>query len=163
APLATATKTPKALSQEKINEYAKIGEKGMAVSSRRDQILKNSEEVIMKFMELYQNIYQANKELQVIGGPISEELDHAKLQHETFQKKLDYPVDDLVKFGIFDHPRAPNKVLAALDYRVDQMEFFLEKIDNQGGSLGCNASNVADHPKDVPGLAHAIIHLEEVR
>ncbi|KAH9317235.1 hypothetical protein KI387_019004, partial [Taxus chinensis] len=66
---------------------------------------------------LYQNIDQANKELQAIAGPIFKELDHARLQHETFQKMLDYPVDDLMKFGVFDHPRAPNKVLAALDYQ----------------------------------------------
>ncbi|KAH9320796.1 hypothetical protein KI387_015435, partial [Taxus chinensis] len=64
APPTTAAETPEALSQEKINEYAKIGEQGMAVSTWRDQILKDSEEVIVKFMELYQNIGQANKELQ---------------------------------------------------------------------------------------------------
>ncbi|KAH9313599.1 hypothetical protein KI387_022226, partial [Taxus chinensis] len=129
APPIAATETPEALSQEKINEYAKIGEQGVAVSSWREQILKDSEEVITKFTELYQNIDQANKELQAIAGPISEELDHARLQHETFQKMLDFPVNDLMKFGIFDHPRAPNKILVALDYQVDQMEFVLEKID----------------------------------
>ncbi|KAH9287445.1 hypothetical protein KI387_031562, partial [Taxus chinensis] len=101
----------------------------MAVSTGRDQILKDSEEVIFKFTELYQNISQVNKDLQEITGPISEELDHARLQHEMFQKMLDCSVDDLVKFDIFDHPRVPNKILAALDYRVDQMEFILEKID----------------------------------
>ena len=63
APPTTANETPKALSQEKINEYAKIGEQGMAISSWIDQILKDSEEVIVKFTELYQNIGQANKEL----------------------------------------------------------------------------------------------------
>ncbi|KAH9310035.1 hypothetical protein KI387_037946, partial [Taxus chinensis] len=100
APPVAATKTPEALSQEKINEYSKIGEQD-----------------------------QANKELQAIIGPISEELDHVRLQHKTFQKMLDCPVDDLMKFYIFGHPKAPNKVFAALDYRVDQMEFVLEKID----------------------------------
>ncbi|KAH9318408.1 hypothetical protein KI387_020177, partial [Taxus chinensis] len=44
APPTTATKTPKVLSQDKINEYAKIGEQGMVVSTWRDQILKDSEE-----------------------------------------------------------------------------------------------------------------------
>ncbi|KAH9319979.1 hypothetical protein KI387_021748, partial [Taxus chinensis] len=43
-PPTTATKTHKTLSQEKINEYAKIGEQGMAISTLRDQILKYSEE-----------------------------------------------------------------------------------------------------------------------
>ncbi|KAH9314117.1 hypothetical protein KI387_022744, partial [Taxus chinensis] len=117
APPMTVADPPKVLSQEKINEYAKIGEQGVAVSTWREQILKDSEEVITKFTELYQNIDQVNKELQEIAGPISEELDHARLQHETFQKMLDCLVNDLVKFDIFDHPRAPNKVLAALDYR----------------------------------------------
>ncbi|KAH9295877.1 hypothetical protein KI387_039465, partial [Taxus chinensis] len=77
APPTTATETPEALSQDKINEYTKIGEQGMAVSTWRDQILKDSEEVIVKFTELYQNIGRVNKELQVIARPISEELDHA--------------------------------------------------------------------------------------
>ncbi|KAH9302230.1 hypothetical protein KI387_013813, partial [Taxus chinensis] len=64
-------------------------------SSWRDQILKDSEEVIVKFIELYQNINQVNKYLQAIAGPISEELDHARLQHETFQKMLDCSVNNL--------------------------------------------------------------------
>ncbi|KAH9294998.1 hypothetical protein KI387_038586, partial [Taxus chinensis] len=129
APPTTATETPEPLSQDKINEYTKIGEQGMAVSTWRDQILKESEGVIVKFTELYQNINQANKALQAIAGPISEELDHARLQHETFQKMLDCSVKDLVKFGVFNHPRAPNKILSTLDYQVDQLEFVLEKID----------------------------------
>ncbi|KAH9295829.1 hypothetical protein KI387_039417, partial [Taxus chinensis] len=117
APPTTAAETPEPLSQDKINEYAKIGEQGMAVSAWRDQILKESEGVIVRFTELYQNIDRGNKALQAIAGPISEELDHARLQHETFQKMLDCSVEDLVKFGVFDHPRAPNKILSTLDYR----------------------------------------------
>ncbi|KAH9297092.1 hypothetical protein KI387_028774, partial [Taxus chinensis] len=35
----------------------------------------------------------------------------------------------LVKFGVFGHPRALNKIMSTLDYRVDQLEFVLEKID----------------------------------
>ncbi|KAH9331754.1 hypothetical protein KI387_003862, partial [Taxus chinensis] len=129
APPTTATETPEPLSQDKINEYAKIGEQGMAVSSWRSQILKESEGVIAKFTGLYQNINQMNRELQVIAGPISKELDHARMQHETFQKILDCSVKDLVKFGVFGHPRALNKILSTLDYRVDQLEFVLEKIE----------------------------------
>ncbi|KAH9311141.1 hypothetical protein KI387_026176, partial [Taxus chinensis] len=129
APPTTATKTPKPLSQEKINEYAKIGEQGMAISDWRSQILKESEGFITKFTDLYHNINRTNRELQVIAGPISEELDHAKMQHKTFQRMLDCSVDDLVKFGVFGHPRALNKILSTLDYRVDQLEFVLEKID----------------------------------
>ncbi|KAH9327846.1 hypothetical protein KI387_043780 [Taxus chinensis] len=72
---------------------------------------------------------ERNRELQAIAGPISEELDHSKMQHETFQKMLDCSVEDLVKFGVFGHPRALNKILSTLDYRVDQLEFVLEKID----------------------------------
>ncbi|KAH9293105.1 hypothetical protein KI387_041692 [Taxus chinensis] len=101
----------------------------MAVSTWRSQILKESEGVIAKFTSLYQNINRVNKELQAIAGPISEELDHARMQHETFQKMLDCSVEDLVKFGVFGHPRALNKILSTLDYRVDQLEFVLEKID----------------------------------
>lgn len=56
----------------------------MAVSSWREQILKDSEEVITKFTELYRNIDQANNELQAIARPISKELYHVRLQHETF-------------------------------------------------------------------------------
>ncbi|KAH9331973.1 hypothetical protein KI387_004081, partial [Taxus chinensis] len=40
APPTTAAETPEPLSQDKINEYAKIGEQGMAVSTWRSQILK---------------------------------------------------------------------------------------------------------------------------
>ncbi|KAH9324213.1 hypothetical protein KI387_004391, partial [Taxus chinensis] len=42
---------------------------------------------------------------------------------------FDYSVKDLVKFGIFGHPRALNKIMSTLDYQVDQLEFVLEKID----------------------------------
>ncbi|KAH9297239.1 hypothetical protein KI387_028921, partial [Taxus chinensis] len=128
APPTAAAETPESLSQDKINEYAKIGEKGMEVSTWRSQILKESEGVIANFTVLYQNINQSNRELQAIAGPISEELDHAKMQHETFQKILDSLVDDLVKFDVFGHPRALKKILSTLDYRVDQLEFVLEKI-----------------------------------
>ncbi|KAH9321285.1 hypothetical protein KI387_015924, partial [Taxus chinensis] len=62
-------------------------------------------------------INQTNREIQAIAGPISEELDHARMQHETFQKMLDCSVKDLVKFGIFGHPRALNKILSTLDYQ----------------------------------------------
>ncbi|KAH9323115.1 hypothetical protein KI387_017754, partial [Taxus chinensis] len=96
APPTTAAETPEPLSQDKINEYAKIGEQGMAVFPWRSQILKESEGVIAKFTDLYQNINRTNRELQAIAGPISEELDHARMQHETFQKMLDCSVDDLV-------------------------------------------------------------------
>ncbi|KAH9323483.1 hypothetical protein KI387_018122, partial [Taxus chinensis] len=64
APPTTTAETPEPLSQDKINEYAKISEQGMAVSAWRDQILKESEGVIVKFTKLYQNINQANKALQ---------------------------------------------------------------------------------------------------
>ncbi|KAH9326364.1 hypothetical protein KI387_006542, partial [Taxus chinensis] len=56
-------------------------------------------------------------ELQAIVGPISELLDHARMQHETFQKMFDYSVKDLVKFGVFGHPRALKKILSTLDYQ----------------------------------------------
>ncbi|KAH9316252.1 hypothetical protein KI387_024879, partial [Taxus chinensis] len=46
APPTTAAETSELLSQEKINEYSKIGEQGMAVSAWRSQILKDSERVI---------------------------------------------------------------------------------------------------------------------
>ncbi|KAH9296356.1 hypothetical protein KI387_039944, partial [Taxus chinensis] len=117
APPIAATETPEVLSQEKINEYTKIGEQGAAVSSWREKILRDSEEVITKFTGLYQSIDKANNELQEIAGPISEELDHARLQHETFQKMVDCPTDDLLKFGVIDHPRAHNKALVTLDYQ----------------------------------------------
>ncbi|KAH9303235.1 hypothetical protein KI387_014818, partial [Taxus chinensis] len=129
APPTTAAETPEPLSQDKINEYAKIGEQGMAVSAWRSQILKDSERVIAKFTDLYLNINKANKELQALAGPILEELDHARLQHETFQRMFDCSVEVLVKFGVFGHPRALNKVLSTLDYQMDQLEFVLEKID----------------------------------
>ncbi|KAH9302680.1 hypothetical protein KI387_014263, partial [Taxus chinensis] len=61
--------------------------------------------------------------------PISEELEHARLQHETFQQMFDCSVKDLVNFGVFGHPRVLNKVISTLDYRMDQLEFVLEKID----------------------------------
>ncbi|KAH9326620.1 hypothetical protein KI387_006798, partial [Taxus chinensis] len=95
SPPPTATETPEVLSQDKINEYAKIGEQGMAVSTWRDQILKDNKDVIVKFTELYQNINQVKKDLQGIVGPISKELDHARLQHKTFQKMIEFSVDDL--------------------------------------------------------------------
>ncbi|KAH9331679.1 hypothetical protein KI387_003787, partial [Taxus chinensis] len=117
APPTTAAETPEPLSQDDINEYAKIGGQGMAVSTWRSQILKESEGVIAKFTRLYQNINRMNRELQVIAGPISIELDHTRMQHETFQKMLDCSVEDLVKFGVFGHPRALNKILSTLDYR----------------------------------------------
>ncbi|KAH9319984.1 hypothetical protein KI387_021753, partial [Taxus chinensis] len=66
APSTTTTETPEPLSQDKINEYTKIGEQGMAVSTWRDQILKESEGVIVKFTELYHNINHVNKALQAI-------------------------------------------------------------------------------------------------
>ncbi|KAH9299392.1 hypothetical protein KI387_031074, partial [Taxus chinensis] len=56
APPTTATETSELLSQEKINEYAKIGEQGMAVSAWRSQILKDSEKVIAEFSNLYLSI-----------------------------------------------------------------------------------------------------------
>ncbi|KAH9297266.1 hypothetical protein KI387_028948, partial [Taxus chinensis] len=56
APPTTAAETSELLSQEKINEYAKIGEQGMAVSAWRSQILKDSEKVIAEFSDLYLNI-----------------------------------------------------------------------------------------------------------
>ncbi|KAH9294191.1 hypothetical protein KI387_040604 [Taxus chinensis] len=129
APPTTAAETSELLSQEKINEYAKIGEQGMAVSAWRSQILKDSEKVIAEFSDLYLNISKVNKELQALAGPISEELEHARLQHEAFQQMFDCSVEDLVKFGVFGHPRALNKIMSTLDYRVDQLEFILEKID----------------------------------
>ncbi|KAH9331976.1 hypothetical protein KI387_004084, partial [Taxus chinensis] len=64
APPTTAMETPEVLSQDKINEYAKIGKQGMEVSAWRDQILKDNEDVILKFTKLYQNINQVNKDLQ---------------------------------------------------------------------------------------------------
>lgn len=99
------------------------------MSSWREQILRDSEEVITKFTGLYQSIDKGNNELQSIAGPVSEELDHAKLQHETFQKMVNCPINDLLKFGVIDHPRAHNKALITLDYWVDQIEFVLEKIE----------------------------------
>ncbi|KAH9331916.1 hypothetical protein KI387_004024, partial [Taxus chinensis] len=42
-PTTAAAETPELLSQDKINEYSKIGEQGMAVSAWRSQILKDSE------------------------------------------------------------------------------------------------------------------------
>jgi hypothetical protein len=42
---------------------------------------------------------------------------------------FDCSVEDLVKFGVFGHPRALNKTISTLDYRIDQLEFVLEKID----------------------------------
>ncbi|KAH9294568.1 hypothetical protein KI387_038156, partial [Taxus chinensis] len=98
APPTTTAETSELLSHEKINEYSKIGEQGMAVSAWRSQILKDSERVITEFVNLYLNIGKTNKELQVLAGPISEELDHARLQHETFQQMFDCSVEDLVKF-----------------------------------------------------------------
>ncbi|KAH9315900.1 hypothetical protein KI387_024527, partial [Taxus chinensis] len=95
APPTTAAETPELLSQEKINEYSKIGEQGMAVSAWRSQILKDSERVIAEYISLYLNIEKANKELQALAGPISEELEHARLQHETFQQMFDCSVEDL--------------------------------------------------------------------
>ncbi|KAH9315580.1 hypothetical protein KI387_024207, partial [Taxus chinensis] len=44
APPTTATETLEVLIQDKIKKYAKIGEQGMAVSTWRNQILKDSEE-----------------------------------------------------------------------------------------------------------------------
>ncbi|KAH9317619.1 hypothetical protein KI387_019388, partial [Taxus chinensis] len=52
---------------------------GMAVSAWRSQILKDSERVITEFVNLYLNIGKANKELQALARPISEELEHARL------------------------------------------------------------------------------------
>ncbi|KAH9287476.1 hypothetical protein KI387_031593, partial [Taxus chinensis] len=66
APPTTTAETPDPLSQNKINEYAKIGEQGMAVSTWRNQILKESEGVIAKFTRLYQNINWVNREFQAI-------------------------------------------------------------------------------------------------
>ncbi|KAH9310136.1 hypothetical protein KI387_038047, partial [Taxus chinensis] len=91
----------------------------MAVSAWRSQILKDSERVIAKFTDLYLNINKENKELQALAGPISEELDHARLQHETFQQMFDCSVEDLVKFSVFGHPRALNKVISTRDYRIN--------------------------------------------
>ncbi|KAH9289167.1 hypothetical protein KI387_033284, partial [Taxus chinensis] len=56
APPTTAAETSELLSQEKINEYAKIGEQGMGVSTWRSQILKDIEKVIAEFFDLYLNI-----------------------------------------------------------------------------------------------------------
>ncbi|KAH9308806.1 hypothetical protein KI387_036717, partial [Taxus chinensis] len=42
---------------------------------------------------------------------------------------VNYSADDLLKFGVINHPRAHNKALTALDYQVDQMEYILERID----------------------------------
>ncbi|KAH9323585.1 hypothetical protein KI387_018224, partial [Taxus chinensis] len=56
APPTTAAETFELLSQEKINDYAKIGEQGMVVSTWRSQILKDSEKVIVEFSDLYLNI-----------------------------------------------------------------------------------------------------------
>ncbi|KAH9327511.1 hypothetical protein KI387_007689, partial [Taxus chinensis] len=56
APPTTTAETSELLSQEKINEYANIGEQGMAVSAWRNQILKDSEKVIAEFSDLYLNI-----------------------------------------------------------------------------------------------------------
>ncbi|KAH9331193.1 hypothetical protein KI387_003301, partial [Taxus chinensis] len=50
-PPTTAAETSVLLTQEKMNEYAKIGEQGMAVSAWRSQILKDSEKVIAKFSD----------------------------------------------------------------------------------------------------------------
>ncbi|KAH9287646.1 hypothetical protein KI387_031763, partial [Taxus chinensis] len=86
APPTTAAETPELLSQEKINEYSKIGEQGMAVSAWRSQILKDSEKVIAEYISLYLNIEKANKELQTLAIPVSEELENARLQHEAFQQ-----------------------------------------------------------------------------
>ena len=68
---------------------------------------------------LYLNIGKVNKELQALAGPISEELEHDRLQRETFQQMFDCSVEDLVKFDVFGHPRALNKILSTLDYQVN--------------------------------------------
>ncbi|KAH9289466.1 hypothetical protein KI387_033583, partial [Taxus chinensis] len=61
APPTTSAETPEPLSHENINEYAKIDEQGMAVSTWRSQILKEIEGVIAKFTDVYQNINQTNR------------------------------------------------------------------------------------------------------
>ncbi|KAH9304051.1 hypothetical protein KI387_008455, partial [Taxus chinensis] len=49
APPTTTAETPEPMSQGKINEYANICKQGMAVSTWRSQILKDSEQVIAMF------------------------------------------------------------------------------------------------------------------
>ncbi|KAH9287885.1 hypothetical protein KI387_032002, partial [Taxus chinensis] len=56
APPTTTAETSELLNQEKINEYAKIAEQGMAVAAWRSQILKDSKKVIAEFSDLYLNI-----------------------------------------------------------------------------------------------------------
>ncbi|KAH9314789.1 hypothetical protein KI387_023416, partial [Taxus chinensis] len=63
------------------------------------------------------DIDQANKELQIVAGSLSEELDNTRLQHETFQAMANCSADDLLKVGVIDHPWAHNKALVALDYQ----------------------------------------------
>ncbi|KAH9321163.1 hypothetical protein KI387_015802, partial [Taxus chinensis] len=96
-PPMTTAEPPEVLSQDKINEYSKIGEQGATMSPWIEGVLKDSEEIIMKFTRLYQSIDQANKELQVVVGSLFEELDNASLQHETFQAMVDCSADDLLK------------------------------------------------------------------
>ncbi|KAH9330870.1 hypothetical protein KI387_002978, partial [Taxus chinensis] len=50
-----------------------------------------------KFTLLYQDITQANKELQAVASALSEELDNARLQHEMFQAMVNCSADDLLK------------------------------------------------------------------
>ncbi|KAH9331108.1 hypothetical protein KI387_003216, partial [Taxus chinensis] len=57
------------------------------------------------------------------------ELDNAKLQQGTFQMMVNCSADDLLKVDVIDHLQAHYIALTALDYRVDQMEFILERID----------------------------------
>ncbi|KAH9318867.1 hypothetical protein KI387_020636, partial [Taxus chinensis] len=64
APPVTTAKPIQVLCHDKINEYAKIGEQGIVVSSWIEWILRDGQEMIGKFTMLYQDIIQANKELQ---------------------------------------------------------------------------------------------------
>ncbi|KAH9300832.1 hypothetical protein KI387_012415, partial [Taxus chinensis] len=97
APPVTTTEPIQVHSQEKMNEYVKIGEQGTTVSSWIERILRDNEEIIGKFTLLYQEITQANKEIQAVASALSEEFDNARLQHETFQTMVNYSSDNLLK------------------------------------------------------------------
>ncbi|KAH9298492.1 hypothetical protein KI387_030174, partial [Taxus chinensis] len=129
APPVTAAEPIQVPSQEKMNEYIKIGEQGTTISSWIERLLRDGKEVLRKFTLLYQDIIQASKELQAVAGSLFEELDNARLQRETLRTMVNCSADDLVNVGIINHPRAHKKALTALDYRVDQIEYIMERID----------------------------------
>ncbi|KAH9312369.1 hypothetical protein KI387_027404, partial [Taxus chinensis] len=119
--------------------------------------------MIGKFTVLYQDITQANKELQAVASALSEELDNARLQHEMFQTMVNCSANDLLKVGVIDHPRAHNKALIALDYRVDQMEYILERIDKiKDEALDARYNMEQTVTKMSPGMLSESYNLREV-